>query len=185
MVTLISLWLPILIASVLVYTLATILYMVLPIHSNDFAKLQDEDAVIDALRGQDVRRGQYMFPGAQSKEEWSSPEWIEKAKRGPVGLVFIMRPGISMSRQLIFQGLFILAISIMAGYMASASLPHGAEYLKVFQIAGTATFLGHAAGHFPNAIWHGFGWKLTWIRVFEGLLYALLTAGIFGWLWPQ
>ncbi len=185
MVTLISLWLPILIASVLVYITGIVLYMVLPFHSKHFAKLPDEDAVIDALRTQDVKLGQYMFPGAESREECTTPEWIEKTNQGPVGFLFVMPPGTSMSRHFIFHALFIFAISVMAGYMGSASLSPGAEYLEVFQVVGAATFLGHSFGHFPNAIWHGFSWKLTWIRVFEGLLYALLTAGIFAWLWPQ
>ena len=185
MVTILSLWLPILIASVLVYVVATMLYMVTPLHFKDFLKLQDEDAVMDVLRSQEIKHGQYMFPGMESKKEWTSPEWTDKANRGPVGLLFIHPPGIGMSKQLIFQGIFVLAISIMAGYMGSASLPPGAEYLDVFQVVGTAAFLAHSAGPFTDSIWYGFSWRMTWVRVFEGLLFALLTAGVFGWLWPQ
>ncbi len=185
MVTLISLWLPILISAVLVYALASVLYMATPLHSRDFAKLGDEDPVMDALRTQHAKRGQYMFPGALSSKEWSTPEWIEKANRGPVGLIFVLPSGTGMSRQLIFQGVLILAISFMAGYMGSTSLPLGAQYLEVFQVVGTATFLAHAAGHFTYSIWFGFSWKITWLRAFEGLFYGILTASIFGWLWPQ
>ena len=185
MVTILSLWLPILIASVLVYVVAAVLYMATPLHSKDFAKLQGEDAVMDVLRAQEVKQGQYMFPGAESKKEWSSPEWIEKANRGPVGLLFIHALGTSMSKQLTFQGIFVLAISIMAGYMGSASLPPGAEYLEVFQVVGTAAFLAHSAGPFTDAIWYGFSWKMAWVRALEGLLFGVLTAGVFGWLWPQ
>lgn len=185
MVTILSLWLPILIASVLVYVVATMLYMVIPLHTKDFPSLQNEDAVMDVLRAQGVKQGQYMFPGAESKKEWSSPEWIEKANRGPVGLLFIHPPGTSMSKQLIFQGIFVLAVSIMAGYMGSASLPPGAEYLEVFQVVGTAAFLAHSAGAFTDSIWYGFSWRMTWVRAFEGLLFGALTAGVFGWLWPQ
>ena len=182
---LLSLWLPILIASALVYGVACLLYMVIPLHSKDFAKLEDEDGVIDALRDQNVRRGQYMLPGANSNEEYSSPEWIEKANRGPVGLIYIMSHGSSMLRPLIFQGFLIIAISITAGYVGSVTLLPGTDYLKVFQVVGAVAFLGHAAGQFNHAIWFGFNWKQTWIRALEGLLYGLLTGGVFGWLWPQ
>ncbi len=184
MVTILSLWLPILIASVLVYIVAVFLYMATPLHSRDFAKLRNEDAVMDVLRAQGVTQGQYMFPGAESNKDWSSPEWIEKADRGPVGLLFVHASGIGMLKQLVFQGIFVLVISTMAGYMGSASLPRGAEYLEVFQVVGTAAFLAHSAGHFVHAIWFGFSWKITWLRALEGLLYGVLTAGIFGWLWP-
>lgn len=185
MVTLLSLWLPILIASALVYVVAALLNTAIPLHSKDFAKFTNEDEVMDVLRKQGVKRGQYMFPGTESHAEYSSPEWTEKMNLGPVGLMFVMPSGTGMSRQLIFQGLYVVTISLMAGYMGSASLPPGVEYLEVFQVVGTAAFLAHSAGHFTHAIWYGFSWKVTWVRALEGLLYGALTAGVFGWLWPQ
>ena len=185
MVSLLSLWLPILISAALVYVAAFVLNAALPLHSKDFVKLPNEDAIMDALRAQEAQRGQYMFPGVESREEWNSPEWKEKANRGPVGILFIVRPGTSMSRQLIFEALFSLAVATAAGYVGTASLGPGTPYLEVFQVVGTAAFLAHSAGHITHAIWYGFSWKVTWIRVLEGLFYGALTAGVFGWLWPQ
>ena len=185
MISLLSLWLPILVSAALVYVAAFVLNAVIPLHSKDFLKLPNEDAIIDTVRAQEVQRGQYMFPGVESREEWNSPEWAEKANRGPVGILFVLPSGTGMSKQLIFQALYTLAISIMAGYMGTASLGPGTSYLGVFQVVGTAAFLGHSFGHFTHAIWYGFSWKVTWVRVFEGLLYGALTAGVFGWLWPQ
>jgi hypothetical protein len=28
-------------------------------------------------------------------------------------------------------------------------------------------------------------WVVAWKEVFDGLVYGLLTAGAFGWLWPS
>jgi hypothetical protein len=35
-----------------------------------------------------------------------------------------------------------------------------------------------------NAIWFGYRWSATAKDVVDGMIYGLLTAGVFGWLWP-
>ena len=40
------------------------------------------------------------------------------------------------------------------------------------------------AAEIPQAIWFGRSWKSIWKYVIDGLIYGLLTAGFFGWLWP-
>ena len=36
----------------------------------------------------------------------------------------------------------------------------------------------------PDAIWFGRPWSFVMKGQFDALLYALLTAGVFGWMWP-
>ena len=40
-------------------------------------------------------------------------------------------------------------------------------------------------GQIPNAIWWGRPWKSAFKEFVDGIVYALLTAGTFGWLWPR
>jgi len=40
-------------------------------------------------------------------------------------------------------------------------------------------------GQLSNGIWKGQTWSVTFKEVVDGLVYALLTAGTFGWLWPR
>ena len=35
------------------------------------------------------------------------------------------------------------------------------------------------------SIWYHRGWHLTLKGALDGLIYACLTAGAFGWLWPK
>jgi hypothetical protein len=35
-----------------------------------------------------------------------------------------------------------------------------------------------------RSIWYSQSWSTTLKSMFDGLVYALLTAGVFGWLWP-
>jgi hypothetical protein len=36
-----------------------------------------------------------------------------------------------------------------------------------------------------NGIWKGQPWSMVFKEAFDGLVYSLLTAGTFGWLWPR
>ena len=89
-----------------------------------------------------------------------------------------------MSRQLVMHFLYVLAISILVGHLGSAALPMGTQYLKVFQVTGTAALLGYSGSLALQSIWYGFSWSFTAKAIIDGFVYALLTAGVFGWLWP-
>ena len=52
-------------------------------------------------------------------------------------------------------------------------------------MVGAVTFLAYAAGQFPAAIWMAKPWSVAIKDAVDGLIYGLLTAGIFGWLWPR
>ena len=72
-----------------------------------------------------------------------------------------------------------------AAYIAGRTLSPGEEYLQVFRVTGAAAFLGYAGAIAQDAIWTGQSWSATMKSTFDGLVYGLLTAGVFGWLWPQ
>jgi hypothetical protein len=80
---------------------------------------------------------------------------------------------------------YTLVVSLFVGYVAAHAIPVGASYLDVFRIVGAVGFLAYAAGQVPAAIWMGKPWAVAGKEVFDGLLYGLVTAGAFGWLWPR
>jgi hypothetical protein len=93
MVPITALWLPILLSAVIVFVASSIIHMVLPIHKSDYRKLPEEDRVLDALRAAGVTPGPiYHFPYSTHKE-MKSPEAVERFKRGPVGLLTVIRSG--------------------------------------------------------------------------------------------
>ena len=111
---------------------------------------------------------------------------LEKYKQGPVGQlnIFPSRPP-AMGKSLLLWFLFSVVISFFAAYLASRTLGPGTHYLQVFRVVGTAAFLGYAGAQSMDSIWMGQKWSTTLKHIFDGLLYALVTAGCFGWLWPQ
>jgi hypothetical protein len=40
-------------------------------------------------------------------------------------------------------------------------------------------------GMMVDSIWYGRKWSTTLKLMFDGLVYALVLAGTFGWLWPK
>jgi len=186
MVSLTDLWLPILLSSVFVFLASFLFHMVFPWHKNDFGKLNDEDKIMDALRPFGIPPGEYMIPRASSPKEMGSPEFKEKLNKGPVVIVTALpNGGQSMSKPLVLWFAYCVAVGIFSGYVAGRALPAGDEYLQVFRFAGVAAFLSYSVGLWQQSIWYGRPWKTTIINTVDGLIYSLLTAGTFGWLWPH
>lgn len=187
MVTLPDLWLPILLSAVLVFILSSFIHMALPWHRNDYRKLPNEDEVLAGLRPHGIAPGDYAFPSTEgiSGNPMSDPEFVQKYEAGPVGFVTFAPPGhFNMGKSLSLWFLKALLISILAGYACSRAIGPTSDYANVFQIVGTVAITGYAFGRWQHAIWYGYSWKTTLKSTVDGILYGLVTAGTFGWLWP-
>jgi hypothetical protein len=57
--------------------------------------------------------------------------------------------------------------------------------MNVFCFAGVTAFMGYAVALWQMSIWYKRSWSLTFKATLDGVIYALLTAGVFGWLWPR
>lgn len=179
-----ALWLPILVSTVIVFIASAIIHMTPLWHGKELPPLPDQDRLQDALRPFNLQPGEYMLPKAKSMKDCNAPEFVEKLKRGPVALVTVIPSGpMSMSRPLVQWFIFVLVVSVLAAYLAAATLPADAPYLAVFRVAGTTAFIAYAAGLWQQSIWYSRPWSTTIKLTFDGLIYGLLTGGVFGWLW--
>lgn len=185
MVSIVSLWLPILLSAVAVFIISSIIHMVLKYHQNDFIKVPDEDKVMDALRDFKIPPGEYMMPHADDMKEYGTTEFIEKIKNGPCAMMTIMenKPD-NMVKSLLLWFVYSIVISIFAAYISSRAVGAETYYLEVFRFTGATAFIGYTAGLWQNSIWFKRSWITTIKNTIDGLIYALVTAGVFGWLWP-
>ena len=186
MVSILALWLPILVAGVIVFIASSILHMALPYHRSDYAKLPHEDDVMEAMRKAGVQPGDYMMPHCSSQADLKNPAVLEKFKKGPVGAMTIMPSGTpTMSGQLVQWFFYCVLVSILAAYIAGRALQPGAHYLSVFRFAGATAFFAYSIGLWQDSIWYKKKWSTTIKNTIDGLIYGLLTGGAFGWLWPR
>jgi len=186
MTSLVSLWLPILVSAVVVFLASWIVHMVLPHHRSDFAKLPQEDTVLDTLRSLNIPTDQYLAPYANTMAQMKQPEYVEKRKRGPaIFLAVAAGPDPGMGKPLAQWFVYLLVISLVIAYLTSGAIAIGAPYRVVFKFVCVAALLVYALGHPHQSIWYRQRWRATVAYLIDGLIYALLTAGVFGWLWPR
>ena len=185
MVTIASLWLPILLSAVAVFIASSIIHMFLGYHSADYGKLAAEDEFMAAVRKLDIPPGDYMVPSPTSHAAFKDPAFQQKLKAGPRAIMTVMGGDIGMGKQLFQWFLYCVLIGITAAYISGRALGPGAHYLKVFRFAGATAFYGYTLAGLQQSIWYKRSWGTTLRNTLDGLIYALLTAGFFGWLWPR
>jgi len=185
MVSLTALWLPIVLSAVIVFFVSAAVWMVMPHHRSDFATVADEDGVMDALRPHLPGPGMYVFPFAEGAG-MQSEEYQAKVRKGPVSIVKVRSAEsvLSLGPAMMKSLALYLVIGTFVAYLASRTLPIGTGYPTVFQVTGTAAFLAHGFIGFQESIWFALPGRIAFKHALDGLVYALLTAGVFGWLWP-
>jgi hypothetical protein len=185
MVMLSSLWLPIVLAAVVVFVASFLAWVVSPHHKKDWVGIPDEGGFIDALRTLNVPPGQYVFPYCPDAASMEDPVKKARLEQGPYGTLGVWRGKPNMVRNLVLTFLFFLIANVFVGYLASRTLTMSAEYLEVFRVTGVAAILAYCFAFIPNAIWFGRSLRSVVMDIVDGVIYGLLTAGIFAWLWPE
>lgn len=184
MVTILSLWLPILLSAIAIYITSSVIHMALPYHRSDYTGLPNEDQVLDSLRS--AGPGNYMAPYCASAAAMREPAFKEKMARGPVVSLYVKAGGgFDLPGTLARWFGYVLLVCILAAYVSSRTLQAGADYLMVFRVTGFAVFLAIGGGTPIHCIWYGQKWSTCAKSVFDALLYGLLAGGVFGWLWPR
>jgi hypothetical protein len=159
--------------------------MVLPYHRTDLRQVGPEDELLETLRRLKIPPGDYGAPNAGSPEAMKQPEFVAKMTRGPVVFMTVLAGGPSwMGTSLAMWFVYSVVIGIFAAYVAGRALGPGADYLAVFRFAGVTAFAGYALALPQHSIWYKRSWATTLRSMGDGFLYALLTGGTFGWLWP-
>ena len=186
MVSLVQLWLPILAAAIAVFVASSLVHMVLKWHASDYLGLPNEDDVRAVIRAGAPGPGQYFIPFCPDKREMGKPEVIAKFKEGPVGQLVLWPLGPpNMGRPLGLWFALNVLVAILAGYLACYTLAAGSSFAQIARVVGLFTFVAYAGGPVQQAIWMGRPWSSTGKEVGDALIYAVVSACVFGWLWPR
>jgi hypothetical protein len=185
MVALTSLWLPILLSAVLVFLASFVLHMLVPFHRSDYRTVPAEDEVMEALRRFNIPPGDYMMPAPTSPAAMRDPKFLEKMSKGPVVVATFMPGGpIRMGGQLAQWFVYCLVVSLLAAHLTGFVLRPGEHRHAVFHFAALVSFIGYSLALLQQSIWYRRSWATTGRYMVDGLIFGLLTGGVFGWLWP-
>src|SRR3977135_4754906 len=155
MISLLSLWLPILLSAVIVFLASSLIHMTPLWHKSDFPKLPREAELLNALRPFAIPPGDYFIPRAAGMQEMRSPEFIEKMKQGPVAVLTVMPNGpLSMSRPLAQWFVFLIVVGIFVAYIASRTVPGGSTARHEVQHVGATTFIAYSPALCARSIWY-------------------------------
>lgn len=176
-----ELWMPILASSVLIFIMSAMVWMFLPWHKTDFKKPNNEETLRSALNG--YAPGYYMVPYCTDPAELKNDEVARKYIDGPQGFVTIVPNGLpNMAPKLILSFLYYLMVGVICAYFVTRTTNIDSSYLEVFRIAGATAWIAYGIAYIQDSVWFGRPWSLTIKSLFDALLYALLTGGVFGWL---
>ncbi len=176
-----DLWLPIVAAAVVMYIASTLIWVVFKWHNSDYRKLADEEGARAALKGN--KPGFYLLPYCIDQKELQDPGVRQKYDDGPLAYITMLPNGVpAMGPKLISMFVYFLAVSVICAYVVTRTLSPEADYLTVFRVSGTVCFVANSIALVPESIWFERPWSMTAKNFLDGLIYALLTGGVFGWL---
>ena len=179
--SIVDLWLPILIAALLIWIVSALIWTVLPWHKSEFSGIADEEGARAALKG--LSPGFYNVPHCIDQKALKDPVMQQKFADGPLAFVTILPNGLPpMGRNMALSFLHGVFVAILCAYFVSRTAGADASYLAVFRIAGTVTWIAYGAAFIQDSIWFGRPWSITLKTFFDALIYALLVGGVFGWL---
>ncbi len=180
-----ELWLPIVLSAFFLFVASAVIWMAGPHHKKEWLPMPGEDDVLAALRRSGAAPGGYLLPKAFDSAAMKDPAFQKKIQDGPIATIYLKPGGMNMGPMMAQQVGYFLLVGFFVAYLAHHTLATGAPYLAVFRVAGTAAFMAHFLGTIPESIWFGRPWKSVGLQLIDALLYALLTGGTFGWLWPR
>lgn len=181
---LLTLWLPILAATIATMVLSTLAWTALPHHRADVAFYPKQDELINALKAHALKPGNYMFPMCQDPKDYKSDQFKAAMQAGPWGTINLFPSAPNMGRNIAITFITLAVIALFVGYLAAQTLPPGSAFARVFQVTATAAVLCHVLGGTLNGVWFGKRLRFFITDAIDGLAYSLATGAIFAALWP-
>lgn len=180
------LW-PTLLATVAVFIVSSLIHTVSPWHKSDYPSVPDEDAFRKAVGGLRIPPGDYFVPKPASRAEMRSPEFLAKLTEGPRVIMTVLPNGYgSMAKPLIGWLIYCLVVTIIAGHVAFGVLhDRNPSYRDIFHTVALTAFAGYSLALWQARIWFEKSLSVTIKGTIDGLIYAIVTAGVFGYMWPR
>ena len=185
-VSIMSLWAPILLATLLAWIASAVIHVVIKFHNSDYRGMSNEDEVMDAIRNGNPELGMHTLPYCVDMKDMADEGMQAKFNKGPVAMVTIFPNGMPNMGKLMGQQIsYFLLGSILIAYCATLAVSPLADYMSVFRVVAATGFLAYGWAVIPFSIWFGHPWSMSARYLVDALVYGLISAGVFAWLWPD
>lgn len=172
--------LPIILSAVALFLASFSIRMGTPLHDGDYAKLPNEQEVMQAA--EQIPGGRYVFPWA-SRAEYGSEEFLQRYVEGPRGMMVVYDEPMNFPATLGLTFVFYLVAGMFVAYLAYKAIPVGAAFAEVFKFTAIAAIAIHGLGWLPQLIWYG---DIALVpTMIDCVVFALLTGVVFGLLWHR
>jgi hypothetical protein len=181
-----SLWLPIVLSTVVVYVISCLVHMLFKWHAGDYAGLPNEDAVRDVLRAGNPAQGKkYVVPYCSDMKEMGTEAMKKKYQEGPNAILVFGPKGVpNMAKPLGLWFLWALAVAVISAFFVARYIPFApGRALSAAKLAGAITFIAHGFGTIQETIWMYRSWKSSATYLLDAALYGLGTAAVFYFFW--
>ena len=180
-----SLWLAVVVSTVVVFVLSALMHAVLKYHAKEVAAVPDEDALSHAVAKQGLAPGAYLVPHGGDGSKCKDPAFKARWEKGPNFFLTVGPSGpMSMGKPLILWALTCFLVSFLTAYVARHALDFGAAQVDIARIVGTVSFMAYTMGSLTESIWKWRPWASTCLAFVDGAVYAAATAACFAFLWP-
>jgi hypothetical protein len=184
MVALSHLWLPIIASAVAVFVVSALLHMLFTYHNSEYHKVPNEDEVRAAINKGGLVAGQYILPYAMGGA-MKDPAVVQKMTEGPTGFLLLRKPsGPAMGPALGQWFVLTLVLSYLVAYVAALTIAPGTDHMAVFRVVSAIAFLAYAGSQSQEAIWRAVPWSAVSKTILDGLVFGLVTGGLFALMWP-
>jgi hypothetical protein len=178
-------WLPVAVSAVGVFVASSLVHMVFKWHNSDYRPLPNEDEVRAALRAGGAGPGPYVIPHCGDMKRMREEPMQQKFREGPVGFLTLVPNGAPrMGKALGLWFLLNLAIAAIAGGLAVRYVGLAGDGHAAGHLAGLLSLLAYGVGSLQAGIWMGKRPASIAKDLLDALIYALVTAFAFAWLWP-
>ena len=179
-----TLWLPLVVSAVVVFVVSAATHMLVPYRVREWSAAPDQAALQRAFA--QSTPGLYVFPAPATPSERGQPEWLAAWAKGPSGWLALVPPGpLSMGRNLGLSLGVNLFVSLMAAYLADLTLGPAPATMPILRLVSSVGVLAYGVGPAYEAIWYWRPWRTVVMGLVDALVYGLVMAAIFAWLWPR
>lgn len=183
---LIELWLPILLTAVFIFIASSLIHMVFKWHNPEYKGFKNEDAVRAAIRAESPAPGMYVLPYCTDMKQMASEDMVKKYGEGPVGFVTLKANGMpNMGKSLSLWFLYSLFVAAVVAFLAAQNVGLAPDHAHIgAHLVGVITFIAYGFGSVQEGIWMGKPLSSVVKYLLDSLIYAVISAATFYWLWP-